>query len=151
MNVDLSAHGLDQTAQYSNEILLALDSEVKQIAEVIAAQQAQEKKFDLLFEQLEKLNVTANTGGSEATSREAVALVGQFASALEIDRAEVREALKEMSTVGKELGGIFDTLHTLDAQVISCCSPFIPLASADLLTFMHRFKRWVGRSISCWS
>jgi hypothetical protein len=43
MNAELSAQGLAQTTKYSTEILLALDSEQKQIAEVIESQRAQEK------------------------------------------------------------------------------------------------------------
>ena len=88
MNAYLSAHGLDQTAQYGKEILLALNSEEKQIAEVIASQQAQEAKFNLLFEHLEKLDVTMTAGVSGALSQDAAALVGQFASELKIARSE---------------------------------------------------------------
>ena len=122
MNAYLSANGLAQTAQYGKEILLALNSEEKQIAEVIASQQAQEAKFNLLFEQLEKLDGTMTAGASEALSQDAAAaLVGQFASELKIDRSEVREALEEMQgSVGKELGGVLDALSSLDAQVIGC-------------------------------
>jgi hypothetical protein len=119
MNAYLSAHGLDQTAQYGKEILLALNSEEKQIAEVIAYQQAQEVKFNLLFEQLENLDVTMKAGVSEALSQDTAALVRQFALELKIDRSEVREALEEIQgSVGKELGGVLDALSSLDAQVI---------------------------------
>jgi hypothetical protein len=119
MNAYLSANGLAQTAQYGKEILLALNSEEKQIAEVIASQQAQEAKFNLLFEQLENLDVTMKAGVSEALSQDTAALVRQFALELKIDRSEVREALEEIQgSVGKELGGVLDALSSLDAQVI---------------------------------
>jgi hypothetical protein len=131
MNAELSAQGLAQTTKYSTKILLALDSEQKQISEVIESQQSQEKKFDLLFAQLEKLNLAAKAGIGEGSSREASELVEQFAKELKIDRAEVREALEEMGGVGEELRGIFDALSSLNAQVIRghlLCSSLLPIS-----------------------
>jgi hypothetical protein len=122
MNYLLSAEGLEQTSKYSNEILEALDSEKKQLVEVIASQHAQEEKFNLLFEELEKLNQAAKVGVNEASREEASALVDQFAKELEIDRAEVHGALEEMDFhVGTELGSIFDALSSLGAQVSDLC------------------------------
>ena len=80
MNAELSAQGLAQTTKYSTKILLALDSEQKQISEVIESQQSQEKKFDLLFAQLEKLNLAAKAGIGEGSSREASELVDEAES-----------------------------------------------------------------------
>jgi hypothetical protein len=118
MNYLLSAEGLEQTSKYSNEILEALDSEKKQLVEVIASQHAQEEKFNLLFGKLEKLNQAAKVGVNEASREEVSALVDQFAEELEIDRAEVRGALEEMELhVGTELGSMLDALGSLSAQV----------------------------------
>jgi hypothetical protein len=130
MNAELSARGLAQTTKYSTEILVALDTEQKQIAEVIESQQSQERKFDLLFEQLEKLNLAAKAGISEGSSREASELVDKFAKELKIDRAEAREALEEMGGVGEELRGVFDALSSLNAQVICHmrCSSLLPIS-----------------------
>jgi hypothetical protein len=115
----LSAQGLQQTSKYSNKILDALDSEVVVLEEVIASQHAQQKKLDLLFEELEKLNQATKAGGAnEASREEASVLVDQFAKELEIDRAEVRGALEEMELhVGTELGSMLDALGSLSAQV----------------------------------
>jgi hypothetical protein len=118
MNFLLSAQGLDQTEKYSLEILAALDGEEKKIDEVIASQRAQEEKLDSLFGQLEKLELSVKGGVSEASKRETKELVGLFAAELKIDRAEVREALEEMSNVGEEFGGIIDALGSLGVQVI---------------------------------
>jgi hypothetical protein len=139
MNAELAVQGLVQTTKYSTDILQALDCEQKLVAEVIASQQSQERKLDLLFEELERLNLAAKAGVSEGSSRDASELVDKFAEELKIDRAEVREALEEMGGVGEELRGVFDALSSLNAQVICriymrCSSPLpISLTATALL------------------
>jgi hypothetical protein len=135
-------------AKHSNKILAALESEEKQIWEVIASQQAQEKKFNALFEQLGKLEQAVSVGGSDTSTQEAQELVRQFATELNIERSEVREAVEEMSSVGAELGGIIDALSGLDAQVMRlavllCSQLFSQPLLCDHLSF--RFTWWAGR------